>query len=103
MRNATEHTRFCYVCKEIKPRSEFPEMPYLTRWGSTATRFIGPCAGCYASGHYWSIKTERKCDVCMLTKPASEFYRHAYTTRTGKPSTRFMSRCKACHNERAGA
>lgn len=78
-------------------------MPYLTRWGSTATRFIGPCAGCYASGHYWSIKTERKCDVCMLTKPASEFYRHAYTTRTGKPSTRFMSRCKACHNERAGA
>lgn len=97
MRNATENTRFCYVCKEVKPRTSFPEKPYITRWGGVATRFIGPCAPCFESGHYWAIKTERKCDVCMLTKPAADFYRHAYTTRTGKQSTRFMSRCKKCH------
>ncbi len=102
MRNATNDSRFCYVCKVVKSRGEFPEKPFVTRWGGIATRFIGPCRPCYESGHYWSIKTERKCDVCMLTKPASEFYRHAYTTRTGKKSTRFMSRCKGCHNAQAG-
>lgn len=97
MRNATETTRLCNVCRQTKLRDAFAEREYRLPRGGLATRFVGPCRDCYASGKYWALKEERKCNVCLVSKPADEFYRHSYTTRTGKASTRFMSKCKACH------
>ena len=89
----------CGCCGETKPRTEFHQEPYKTRWGKDSIRYIGTCQACIDIGQFKARKIEKCCIFCREIKSADEFFSHKYTTKTGKISVRFMSGCKKCNTE----